>query len=178
MSILDFSQLLIGFVQIAISLAAFTTIATIVVRISDTTSENLLAVRLKTILLYSMHLVVLSVLPLVLYQLTPGDVQFWRSSALLALVSVCLVNYQALFIILPKVISDPKNSWLQTISVIGFSTASVITGVLTIFLDNPAFWYMITLTLVLASALAMVIGLVLSFPVFDVHRAKSPPEES
>ena len=67
---MDIAGILIGFVQVAIALVAFTTISVVVVQVSESTTESLLAVRLKYILLFSMHLIVLGILPLVFYQLS------------------------------------------------------------------------------------------------------------
>ena len=172
---MDNATILIGFAQIAISLAAFTTIASVVVQISESTSENLLAVRLKTILLMSMQLIVLAVSPLVFYQVTPEGDLFWRYAAGAALISGALVAYISFFLIIPKVLKDPKNSWPQTIGGTVFGTASLVAVAVCILRDNPAFWYVAAMVLTLGASLFMVIGLILSFPVFDVHRKKASP---
>ena len=61
---MEAATLLIGFAELAISMAGFTTIATIIVRISDTTTKNFLAVRLKMVLIFSVHLIIISFAPL------------------------------------------------------------------------------------------------------------------
>ena len=175
---MDNATILIGFAQIAISLAAFTTIASVVVQISESTSESLLAVRLKTTLNFSMHLVVTSVLPLVTYQLVPDEGAFWRYAAMVSLITASILGCIGLFDQLPKVVKDPKNEWTQTIAVSTCGFMSIATGILAILRDNPAFWYITTLALVLAGTLTMIMGLVLSFPVFDVHRKKAEQRES
>ena len=167
---MDTATILIGFAQIAISLAAFTTIASVVVQISESTSENLLAVRLKTTLLMSIQLIGLAVFPIVFYQIVPEDGLFWRYAAGGALSTGAIVAYISFFLILPKVLIDPKNSWSQTISATVTGTASLVAGALSILSDSPQFWYVTAMALTLTACLAMVIGLILSFPVFDVHR--------
>lgn len=59
---------------------------------------------------------------------------------------------------MPTTINDPKNSWLQTISVTLLGTMSLVTGWLAYAGNHPAFWSFATL------------ALILSFPIFDVHR--------
>jgi hypothetical protein len=125
---LDTANILIGFAEIAIALAGFTTISTIIVRISDSTSRNLLAVRLKTILLFSIHLVLLAIAPTVLFQLQPEGDHYWRWSALLSLCAGIIVAAIGFIRLMPTTIKDPKNSWLQTISVTLLGTMSLVTG--------------------------------------------------
>ena len=161
---MDTANILIGFAEIAIALAGFTTISTIIVRISDSTSRNLLAVRLKTILLFSIHLVLLAIAPTVLFQLQPEGDHYWRWSALLSLCAGIIVAAIGFIRLMPTTINDPKNSWLQTISV------SLLTGWLAYASNHPAFWYFATLALILGANLVMLAGLILSFPIFDVHR--------
>ena len=161
---MDTANILIGFAEIAIALAGFTTISTIIVRISDSTSRNLLAVRLKTILLFSIHLVLLAIAPTVLFQLQPEGDHYWRWSALLSLCAGIIVAAIGFIRLMPTTINDPKNSWLQTISV------SLVTGWLAYASNHPAFWYFATLALILGANLVMLAGLILSFPIFDVHR--------
>jgi uncharacterized membrane protein YgdD (TMEM256/DUF423 family) len=169
---MDTETLLMGFAEMAIALAGFTTIATIIVKVSDATSENLLAVRLKTVLIFSIHLIVISISPFLLYQLDPNPEQYWRSSALVSFVSGGVVAYISFVQLLPRVLKDSKNSWWQTISSVMCGSASVVTGIFTIFGNNASFWYSVTLSLVLGTCLIMLAGLVLSFPVFDIHRKK------
>ena len=161
---MDTANILIGFAEIAIALAGFTTISTIIVRISDSTSRNLLAVRLKTILLFSIHLVLLAIAPTVLFQMQPEGDHYWRWSALLSLCAGIIVAAIGFIRLMPTTINDPKNSWLQTISV------SLVTGWLAYASNHPAFWYFATLALILGANLVMLAGLILSFPIFDVHR--------
>lgn len=161
---MDTANILIGFAEIAIALAGFTTISTIIVRISDSTSRNLLAVRLKTRLLFSIHLVLLAIAPTVLFQLQPEGDHYWRWSALLSLCAGIIVAAIGFIRLMPTTINDPKNSWLQTISV------SLVTGWLAYASNHPAFWYFATLALILGANLVMLAGLILSFPIFDVHR--------
>lgn len=170
---MSLETVLIGFAQIAISLAAFTTIASVVVQISASTTENLLAVRLKATLLFSMQLLVLSVLPIVFHHLDPENGAYWRYSATGSLATAAVVAYIGLFDQMPKVLRDPKNSWPQTVGVTTSGLASIATSVLTLTQNNPAFWYFATIALMLAGTLTMIIGLVLSLPVFDVHRKKT-----
>lgn len=172
---MDTATVLIGFSEIAIALAGFTTIATVIVRVSDSTSHNLLAIRLKTILLFSIHLIVISVLPVTLFQLDldPSPDQFWRWSAILSLASGAIVAYIGFLHLLPLTLRDDKNSWWQTIGVSTLGTMSMLTTALVIAGGNPVFWYMATLSLVLGASLTMLVGLILSFPVFDVHRTIS-----
>ncbi|MFT6294946.1 MAG: hypothetical protein ACJATW_001224 [Glaciecola sp.] len=94
---MDTATLLIGFAEIAISMAGFAAIATIIVRISDTTTQNLLAVRLKMVLIFSVHLIIISLAPFVLYQFDPVPERYWRSSALVSFVSTAPVAYIGLF---------------------------------------------------------------------------------
>ncbi len=103
---MDFAEILIGFVQVAVALVAFTTISVVVVQVSESTTASLLAIRLKYILLFSTHLIVLGVLPLVFYQLAPEDGQFWRYSALGSLISVIAVGYIGLLVLLPMILQD------------------------------------------------------------------------
>ena len=167
---MDTANILIGFAEIAIALAGFTTISTIIVRISDSTSRNLLAVRLKTILLFSIHLVLLAIAPTVLFQLQPEGDHYWRWSALLSLCAGIIVAAIGFIRLMPTTINDPKNSWLQTISV------SLVTGWLAYASNHPAFWYFATLALILGANLVMLAGLILSFPIFDVHRKSESRE--
>lgn len=175
---MDTATVLIGFAEIAIAMAGFTTIATVIVRVSDRTSHNLLAIRLKTILLFSMHLIVISVLPVALYQLDSGPDEFWRWSAMLSMASGTVVAYIGFLHLLPLTLRDDKNSWWQTISVSTLGTMSILTAALTIAGANPVFWYMATLSLVLGGSLTMLVGLILSFPVFDVHRTAGPGKDA
>lgn len=167
---MDTATLFMGFAELAIALAGFTTIATIIVKVSDSTSENLLAVRLKMVLMFSIHLIVISISPFVLSQLSPNSEQHLHYSAGVSFVSGGLVAYIGFVKLLPRTIKDPKNSWWQTLGSIASGTASIFTGVLTIIGNNALFWYSATLSLVLLTCLIMLAGLVLSFPVFDVHR--------
>ena len=166
---MDTATLFMGFAEIAIALAGFTTIATVVARISDSTSKNLLAVRLKTTLMFSVHLIIISIAPFVLYQLEPNSDQFLRWSAVVSFISSVVVAYISFFSLLPRTIRDPQNSWWQTVGSVGCGLGSLVTGVLTIVGDNASFWYSATLSLILGTCLIMFVGLVLSFPVFDVH---------
>ena len=106
---MDFAEILIGFVQVAVALVAFTTISVVVVQVSENTTASLLALRLKFILLFSTHLIVLGILPLVFYQLEPEDEQFWRYSALGSLVSVFAIGYIGFVVLLPRILRDSKN---------------------------------------------------------------------
>ncbi|NKC01253.1 MAG: hypothetical protein GKR90_22530 [Pseudomonadales bacterium] len=169
---MDISEILIGFVQVAIALVAFTTISAVVVQVSESTTESLLALRLKYILLFSTHLIVLGTLPLVFYQLVPENGQFWRYSALASLVTVSAVGYVGFLVLAPIVLRDPKKSWPQLILAAAFSTLGLCTNVWVIFSNEPSFWYVSTLSLILAATLVMVVGGVLSFPIFDVHESK------
>ena len=170
---MDFAEILIGFVQVAVALVAFTTISVVVVQVSQSTTASLLALRLKFILLFSMHLIVLGILPLVFYQLAPEDGQFWRYSALGSLVSVSAIGYIGFVILLPRILRDSKKSWPQLIYSGTFATLGLGTNVWIIFCKEPSFWYMATLALILAATLVMVVGGVLSFPIFDSHESKS-----
>lgn len=171
---MDFAEILIGFVQIAVALVAFTTISVVVVQVSASTTESLLALRLKYILLFSTHLIVLGILPLVFYQLVPEDGQFWRYSALGSLVSACTISYIGFFVLAPIVLRDSKKSWPQLILSATFSTLGLGTNVWIIFSNDPTFWYIATLALILAATLVMVVGVVLSFSIFDVQESKKP----
>jgi len=173
----DIAEILIGFVQVAVALVAFTTISVVVVQVSENTTESLLALRLKYILLFSTHLIVLSTLPLVFYQLAPEDGQFWRYSALGSLVTVSAIGYVGILVLAPLVLRDPKKSWLQLFLAATFSTLGLCTNVWIIFSNEPGFWYMATLALILAATLVMVIGGVLSFPIFDVHESKKTNDD-
>ncbi|MGI9325444.1 MAG: hypothetical protein ACR2PZ_09520 [Pseudomonadales bacterium] len=166
---MDFEETLIGFVQIAVALVAFTTISVVVVQVSGRTTESLLALRLQYILLFSVHLIALGILPLVVYQLAPEDGQFWWHSALCSLVTAIAVAYLGLIVLLPRIIRDPKKSWIQLLLAGSFATSGLGTNVWIIFSEEPSVWYMATLALMLAATLVMVIGVVLSFPIFDVH---------
>jgi len=170
---LDFAEILLGFVQVAVALVAFTTISVVVVQVSQSTTASLLALRLKFILLFSMHLIVLGILPLVFYQLAPEGGQFWRYSALGSLVSVSVTGYIGFVILLPRILRDSKKSWPQLIYSGTFATLGLGTNVWIIFSEAPSFWYMVTLALVLAATLVMVVGVVLSFPIFNSHESKS-----
>ena len=77
---------------------------------------------------------------------------------------------------MPTTINDPKNSWLQTISVTLLGTVSLVTGWLAYASNHPAFWYFATLALILGANLVMLAGLILSFPIFDVHRKSESRE--
>jgi hypothetical protein len=164
----DFAEILIGFVQVAVALVAFTTISVVVVQVSESTTASLLALRLKFILLFGTHLIVLGILPLVFYQLEPEGGQFWRYSAVGSLVSVSAVGYVGFVVLLPKILRDSKKSWLQLILSGTFAIQGFGTNVWIIFSKEPSFWYMVTLALILAATLVMVVGVVLSFPNFDV----------
>ncbi len=174
---MDFAEILIGFVQVAIALVAFTTISAVVVQVSKSTTENLLALRLKFILLFSMHLIVLCILPLVFYQIEPNHAQFWRYSALGSLVSVGVVGYVGFVVLLPKILRDSKKSWPQLILSGTFATFGLVSNVWIIFCKEPSFWYMVTLALILGATLVMVVGGVLSFPIFDVHESNKPKND-
>jgi hypothetical protein len=167
----DFEEILIGFVQTAVALVAFTTISVVVVQVSERTTESLLALRLQYILLFSIHLIALGILPLVVYQLAPEDGQFWWYSALGSLVTASAVAYVGLIVLLPGILRDPKKSWPQLLLAGSFATCGLGTNVWIIFSEEPSVWYMITLALMLAATLVMVVGVVLSFPIFDVHRS-------
>jgi hypothetical protein len=167
---MDTATLLIGFAEIAISMAGFTAIATIIVRISDTTTQNLLAVRLKMALIFSVHLIIISLAPFVLYQFDPVPERYWRSSALVSFVSTAPVAYIGFFQLLPKTLKDPKNFWWQTTGTMTCSILSFVTGLLTIYGTNACFWYCATLSLVLGTSLIMLVGLVLAFLIFDIHQ--------
>lgn len=175
---MDIEGILIGYVQVAVALVAFTTISAVVVRVSESTTESLLALRLKYILLFSMHLIVLGILPLVFYQLTPEDGQFWRYSALGSLVTVSAIVYVGILVLAPMVLRDPKKSWPQFILSATFSILGLVANVWIIFSNEPSFWYMATLALILAATLVMVVGAVLSFPIFDVHESKKPTNDA
>jgi hypothetical protein len=162
----DFAEILIGFVQVAVALLAFTTISVIVVQVSESTTASLLVIRLKFILLFSTHLIVLGILPLVFSQLKLEEGQYWRYSALGSLTSVCTIHYFS-FVLLPGVLRDPKQSWTQTSLTIVFSSLGTGTNVWVIFSKEPSFWYISALALFLAATLVMVIGVVLSFKIFD-----------
>ena len=168
-SVVDFAEVLIGFVQVAVGLVAFTTISSVVVQVSQRTTASLLALRLKFILLFSMHLIFLSVLPLVTSQLSPDDEQFWRYSAIGSLVSVVAMGYIGFVVLLPKILRDEKKSWSQLIISGTFATLGLGTNIWIVFSATPSFWYMGTLALMLAATLVMVVGAVLSFPIFDAH---------
>jgi len=53
---------------------------------------------------------------------------------------------------------------------------SLVTGWLAYAGNHPAFWYFATLALILGANLVMLSGLILSFPVFDVHRKSESRE--
>ncbi len=175
---MDFAEILIGFVQVAVALVAFTTISVVVVQVSESTTESLLALRLKYILLFSTHLIVLGILPLVFYQLAPEGGQFWRYSALGSLVTVSAISYIGFFVLAPTVLRDPKKSWPQLILSATFATLGLGTNVWIIFSTEPSFWYMVTLALFLAATLVMVVGGVLSFPIFDVHGSRKTTNDT
>jgi hypothetical protein len=163
----DFAEILIGFVQIAVALLAFTTISVVVVQVSERTTESLLAIRLKFILLFSTQIVVLGILPLVFSQLELEEGQYWRYSTLGSLFFLCVIAYLSFFILLPRVLQDPKQSWTQTIVASLFAISGMGTNTWIIFSQEPSFWYISTLALFLAATLVMVIGVILSFKIFD-----------
>jgi len=66
--VVDIEEILIGFVQTAVALVAFTTISVVVVQVSERTTEGLLALRLQYVLLFSIHLIALGILPLVAFR--------------------------------------------------------------------------------------------------------------
>ena len=174
---MDTANVLIGFAEIAIALAGFTTISTIIVRVSGSTSRNLLAVRLKTILLFSIYLILVALTPIALFQLQLEEEQYWRWAALLSLfigVIVAVIGFSSL---LPPTIKDSKNSWFQTITVTVLGTGSLMTSWLAYAGHHPAFWYFATLASILGANLVMLVGLILSFPVFDVHRSQRQERE-
>lgn len=170
---MDDGTILIGFSELAIALAGFTTIATIIVKVSDSTSKNLLAVRLKMVLMFSILLIVGSIAPLIISQSNLDTDQIWHWSSIAFLVSSSIVAYVAIFDMLPRTLRDPKQSWWQTLGSLVLGSASVLTALAAIFTSNPVFWYMSTLALVLGVCVIMLAGLVLSFPVFDIHRENS-----
>jgi hypothetical protein len=105
---MDTATLSIGFAELAISMAGFTTIATIIVRVSDTTTKNLLAIRLKMVLIFSVHLIIISLAPFVLSQFDPDPEQYWRSCALVSFVSAAPVAYIGFFQLLSKTFKRPQ----------------------------------------------------------------------
>ena len=167
---MDLAALLIGFAQIGVALAAFTTIAAVVVQVSETTSENLLAVRLATILMFTVFLIVCAVLPLIVYQAVPDVNRFWKISAMFAATGSLAPAIIGFFFLNPAAVQDSKNSWKQTISVNIFGFAAAGAFIWSVFAQNSAFWYILAIGLLLAACLVMLIGLILSFPVFDVMR--------
>lgn len=169
---MDFATTLIGIAQMAVGLLAFTTIASVVAEISDTTSKNLLAVRLRSLLIISACVTAFAMIPLVLAQLTLEQDQLWRLSAV-ASITLLVPSAGILYIdVAPKALKDPKNPLLQAISIISVGTAGVLALFAAVFNSTPSFWYILALALFLGGCLIMVLGLVLSFPVFDVHRKK------
>jgi len=173
----DFAEILIGFVQVAVALLAFTTISVVVVQVSESTTESLLALRLKYILLFSTHLIVLGILPLVFYQLAPEDGQFWRYSALGSLVSVSALVYVGFVVLLPRILRDSKKSWVQLIFSGTFASLGLGANVWVIFSTESSFWYVATLALFLGATLVMVIGAVLSFQIFDDNAPKKTDQQ-
>ena len=167
---MDTATILIGFAQIAVSLAAFTTIAAVVVQISATTSATLFAVRLKLILLFSICLIVLSLLPIVTSQRFEDSKLWWNLAALGGSAIIAITAFIAMATCLLPVLRDPKNAWWQTIGVFVFGFGSVGSMGVAAFHPSPAFWYILSIELLLAATLVMVSGLLLSFPVFDVIR--------
>jgi hypothetical protein len=105
---MDTATLLIGFAEIAISMAGFTAIATIIAWISDTTTQNLLAVRLKMVLIFGVHLIIISLAPFVLCQFDPDPERYWRSSALVSFVSIAPVAYIGFFSTTSKNFKRPQ----------------------------------------------------------------------
>ena len=101
---MDLAALLIGFAQIGVALAAFTTIAAVVVNVSETTSENLLAVRLATILMFTVFLIVCAVLPLIVYQAVPDANRFWKISAMFAASGSLAPAIIGFFVLNPKAV--------------------------------------------------------------------------
>lgn len=167
---MDTATILIGFAQIAVSLAAFTTIAAVVVQISATTSANLFAVRLKLILLFSISLIVLSLLPIVTSHRLEDSMHWWNQAAIGGSAISASTAFIAMTTCLLPVLRDPKNAWWQTIGVLVFGFGSVGAMGVAAFHSSPAFWYILSIELLLATTLVMVSGLVLSFPVFDALR--------
>ena len=84
---------------------------------------------------------------------------------------ICVVGtgYVGLVVLLPRILRDSKKSWSQLIFSGTFATLGLGTNVWIIFSNEPSFWYITTLALILAATLVMVLGTVLSFPIFDVH---------
>jgi len=173
----DFAEILIGFVQVAVALLAFTTISVVVVQVSESTTESLLALRLKYILLFSTHLIVLGILPLVFYQLAPEDGQFWRHSALGSLVSASALVYVGFVVLLPRILRESKKSWAQLVLSGTFASLGLGANVWIIFSTESSFWYVVSLALFLAATLVMVIGAVLSFQVFDDNGQKKTDKQ-
>jgi hypothetical protein len=120
--------------------------------------------------IFSVHLIIISLAPFVLSQLDSDPEQYWRSSALVSFVSIAPVAYIGFFQLLPKTLKDFKNSLWQTIGTMTCSLSSLVTGLLTMYGTNASFWYCATLSLVLGTSLVMLVGLVLSFPIFDIRQ--------
>ena len=169
---MDIATLLIGLAQIGVALAGFTTIAGVVVRVSKTTTENLLAVRMATILMFSVFVIVGAILPMVIYHTAPDYDRYWRLSSLVITPLSLVMAVIGTFYILPRTIRDTKNSWPQTLSSTACGYAGVSAIFFALFAQNAAFWYIAGLGLVLAGSLVMLVGLILSFPVFDILRKR------
>lgn len=173
---METGAVLIGLAQIGVALAGFTTIASVVVQTGVTTSRNLFIVRTLSILLFSLSLILLALAPVLVETAGISGPRLWQVAAMMTMPLWLFSFIVGYFYLMPRVIRDEKNNWFQTILITLCGTAGFATAVMAIFSANAKFWYMLSLMLTLSGALVAIIGLILSFPLFERWFAKPEDE--
>ncbi|NNC38583.1 MAG: hypothetical protein EX271_01740 [Acidimicrobiales bacterium] len=164
---METGAVLIGLAQIGVALAGITTIASVIVKTSQTTSRNLFIVRVLSILLYSLGLILSALMPVLVSSAGMTGLRLWQVSAMLSMPSWIGLAVIGFFYVLPRALRDEKNNWVQSVVLTVIPTAGFGCAVYAIFSDQAEFFYMLSLMAVLTANLIAMTALILSFPIFE-----------
>ena len=172
---METGAVLIGLAQIGVALAGFTTIASVVVTTGKTTSRNLFVLRVLGALVFSVCLMLFSLMPIIVNAADISGPPLWQISVMASVPFWLVFAGVGLLYILPRVLRDEKNNWFQTTLITFGGTAGFGCALFAIFSDQAAFWYMLSLGLVLMGTLVNITGVILSFPIFERLFVKPDP---
>lgn len=173
---MEHTPVFVLFAEAAIALAGFTTLASVVVRLSRATNETMLALRLISVIMLATTLLIMSLIPLVIARLELPERTAWTYAAYAALVCGAVTAVCAIFV-LRLVIREKANVWWQTIAASGLGYGGMGMLFAVLLTDVPAFWYVLSLSAQLGACISMVIGAIYSFPVFDSLFHREPPPQ-
>jgi hypothetical protein len=152
--------------QIAISLAAFTTLAAVIANIGAVTNLKLQGLRLLCLLSTSLTLLTLSLVPILVSQLDVTTFSALKISALIAFSATALTsafNINYMF----KVKKEPEYKVLQEYVITVFAIIAFGSFIMCVLGDSPAFWYLAGLYGILGICFVLIFAIIFAFPVFD-----------